>query len=105
MGEYGAADQRRKQSIMRTLHRVQEGICAGCGKPLPTPGQGGVKREDQLSLDHTVPRARGGVDRMGNMTCMHKLCNEMKMDDMPTGCECIWLLAVNSRTGIGPQTW
>lgn len=92
---------------MATLWRAQEGICAGCGKPLPPmeTAEGTVSRHDRLSIDHTVPRALGGPDRLGNMTCMHRLCNEMKTNDMPTGCEAIWLLAVNSRTGIGPQKW
>ena len=99
------ATKRRHYSLMLTLWRAQGGICAGCGKPLPPFGQAGVKRVDQLSIDHTVPRALGGVDRLGNMTCMHKLCNEMKTDDMPTGCEAIWLLAVNARIGMGPQKW
>lgn len=101
---HGEADKRRHRSLMDTLWRAQEGICAGCGKPLPGIGCA-APRDDRLSIDHTIPRARGGVDRLGNMTCMHKLCNEMKMDDMPTGCECVWLIAVNCRTGIGPQKW
>lgn len=97
---------RQSQALMRVLIKAQTGICTGCGKPLPDDmAQRGVKRDDRLSVDHTVPRAKGGRNGLGNLTIMHMLCNEMKGDDTPTGCELIWLLAVNCRIGVEPMRW
>lgn len=85
---------------------VQGNLCAGCGKPmLPRETPIWNKRYDHPSTDHTVPTSQGGRNGLGNVTAMHKLCNEMKGDDMPTGCELIWLLAVNIRLGVEPQKW
>jgi len=75
---------------------------------LPRSGptrRGDAKYRDLPSVDHTIPRAKGGANGLGKVTAMHKLCNEMKGDDMPTGCELIWLQAVNCRMGWDPQKW
>lgn len=63
------------------------------------------KHPDRPTIDHCIPRALGGADRLGNILAMHKACNETKSDDAPTGCELIWLLAVNCKAGWSPQIW
>lgn len=100
---------RRREAHLSTPHRLQrliaaqENLCAGCGKPMLT--QFRSHHPDRPTIDHAVPTALGGSNSLGNLIAMHKLCNETKGDDIPTGCELIWLLAVNARIGFGPQRW
>jgi len=89
---------------------AQENLCAGCGKPMMPRSdfpsrRGDAKYRDLPSIDHIIPRAKNGKNGAGNVVAMHMLCNQMKGDDMPTGCELIWLLAVNSRLGWEPHRW
>jgi 5-methylcytosine-specific restriction endonuclease McrA len=32
------------------------------------------------TLDHVIPRARGGKDDDGNLRCAHRICNSLKSD-------------------------
>lgn len=77
------------------LYSAQEGICAICGD-LIIP---------KASIDHVIPKAKGGVDKLGNLLATHYRCNNTKADNIPTGCQLVWLLAVNSRLGVYPQKW
>jgi 5-methylcytosine-specific restriction endonuclease McrA len=82
----------------RILHIAQSGICGSCGAVLDEiPAKG--------SLDHVVPRSLGGVDELGNLLLMHKICNAKKTNDAPTGCEMIFLLAVNAKLGVFPVAY
>lgn len=74
---------------------VQGDICPLCGLPIKGVG----------TLEHVIPRSAGGADRLGNFVCSHHRCNARKADRMPTGCELVWLLAVNARLGVEPQRW
>lgn len=95
---------RWRNSLLDRLVLVQDNLCAGCGKPMIRRGEPKWhKPYDRPSIDNTLPRAKGGKSGRGNVTAMHSLCNSMKGDDMPTGCELIWLMAVNSRLGVEPQ--
>lgn len=57
------------------------------------------------SLDHVIPRDLGGRDAWGNYLLAHGECNGAKSNDAPTGCEMVWLLAVNARLGVEPTRW
>lgn len=83
------------------LHTEQDGICSICGEVVNADPE----LDNGASLDHTIPRRRGGDDRVGNLTMAHKLCNHRKGHRAPTGCECVWLLAVNARLGVLPQVF
>lgn len=80
----------------RVLLRCQGGLCAGCGCKC---------RLSQASLDHVIPMMLGGLHALGNWLVMHPWCNRRKSGRMPTGCELIWLLAVNARLGVRPTGW
>lgn len=102
MSFYRKGSRWRNRTLDR-LVRVQENLCAGCGKPMVERSQPKwIRPYDRPSMDHTMPRAKGGKNGIGNITAMHSLCNSMKGDDMPTGCELIWLMAVNYRLGVKP---
>lgn len=63
----GTAAGRR---IREYLIKRQEGKCAYCG------------REDQrLSVDHIIPRAKGGSARIGNLAIVCVDCNSRKADN------------------------
>lgn len=79
------------------LRRMQGKICPICGATL--------EGASVTTLDHVIPKSRGGPDRLGNLFAAHYPCNQEKGNRMPTGCELIWLLAVNSRLGVEPQRW
>lgn len=82
------------------LSRHQGGLCAICGKEMD---DGTYLR--QSTLDHVIAKAIGGPDRLGNMVAAHRGCNNRKGSNPPTGCQLIWLLAVNNRLGVEPLRW
>ena len=85
------------RNLHRVLWRAQHRICAICGLP--------IRRASDTTTEHVVPRAAGGFWGLGNVVGAHGACNTAKADRMPTGCELIWLLAVNARLGVQPQGW
>ena len=52
-----------------TLFGVQEGICAGCKVLFPFRN---------FTIDHVVPRARGGTDHVDNLQLLCNACNSVK---------------------------
>lgn len=77
------------------LHSAQGGLCAICGTCLP-------RKPEECSLDHCIPLSLGGIDGIGNIVLTHGECNGEKTNDIPTGCELVWLLAVNARLCVAP---
>lgn len=112
---------------MRTvsrLWRIQDGLCAICGKPMPEQARQSKSR--CLSLDHVWPRNRkrcvglpaappsGGRHRHvlngrrvwpWQLVAAHGRCNHAKGNRPPTGCEIIWLMAVRARIAAEPTSW
>ncbi len=97
--------------VIAALWTVQGGVCSICGRevaPVYRPGRGSA-----ASRDHTFPRFREqtagrprppALGRWGGhlripITMAHAKCNSRKGARWPTGCEMIWLLAVNARLG------
>lgn len=89
---------------LERLIEAQEHLCGLCAKEIAKNWRqtGGALR---ASIDHVIPRSRRGPDRLGNWLASHVRCNSRKADRMPTGCELIWLLAVNARLGVKPVGW
>jgi 5-methylcytosine-specific restriction endonuclease McrA len=79
--------------IMLRILEIQRGVCVGCGRAISASDTSANMR---LSVDHVYPRSRGGVNA-GNRLAMHRLCNAQKGSRPPTGCELVWLAAVNAR--------
>ena len=53
----------------QTLFGVQEGICAGCKISFPFRN---------FTIDHIVPRVRGGTDHVDNLQLLCNACNSLK---------------------------
>lgn len=64
-------DKRKKK---RQLFRRQRGRCAICEQPFDV---------DALTIDHVVPRSKGGSHRMRNLQLLCRPCNEIKADSDP----------------------
>ena len=64
-----------KRFFKVTLYE-KSNICVWCKKPFSTL--------EEASLDHIVPRSRGGRTRLSNLQLMHGRCNGAKSDKMPT---------------------
>ncbi len=52
-----------------TLYGRQEGVCGDCGILFPFRN---------LTVDHVVPRAKGGSDHLDNLQLLCGACNSMK---------------------------
>lgn len=60
-----------KAEVIRELRTIQGNRCAICGEYL---------RPAEISLDHVVPKARGGRDSLDNFLLTHERCNQDKRD-------------------------
>ncbi len=58
----------------RNIYHRDANTCQYCGKRFPT---------SELSLDHVIPRSRGGGDTWENLVCACTACNARKADKMP----------------------
>lgn len=95
IGPRGYRDKDEVSAQRVRLYHAQGGRCAICGKPLPESIYEG-------SIDHVIPHALGGKDGYGNIVLAHRECNGEKTNDVPTGCEMVWLLMVNAKIGVTP---
>jgi 5-methylcytosine-specific restriction endonuclease McrA len=74
---------------------AQGKLCGICGQGLP-------HSSNDATLDHVIPMQLGGADALGNFILAHRACNSAKANDVPTGCEMVWLMAVNAKLGVLP---
>lgn len=70
---------------------AQSGRCFHCGEPI------GAKATD----DHLIPRAYGGADVAGNVVLVHRRCNQLKGDRLPTAQEVERLVEQRRRSRLG----
>lgn len=49
--------------------------CAICGQP--------IQKNQKLTLDHWVPKNKGGASDLTNLKPAHKICNSIKSNLMP----------------------
>lgn len=97
-----ARDRARvKRAVRRMLRRLQGEICPCCGMRLDPASS--HRHVMSPTLDHVIPLALGGWDGPGNLLAVHMRCNNRKANRKPTGCELIWLLAINNRLGVKPD--
>ena len=97
-------DMKRRRAALRMLMKAQGRRCAICGR-LFFPNLEEVEPHWLPSIDHVIPSSVGGPDRLGNFLAAHRLCNSQKGERIPTGCEIIWLLAMNCKLGVKPDRW
>jgi 5-methylcytosine-specific restriction endonuclease McrA len=66
---YDRLPQQRVKFNRRNLFARDENRCQYCGKRFPTT---------ELSIDHVVPKSRGGPTTWGNVVCACTSCNKRK---------------------------
>lgn len=79
----------------RALYTAQDGLCARCGLIMSQK----AKPPRRISVDHVVPKARGGLDLPGNLLLMHRKCNTEKGNRAPADAELALLEKVNATLG------
>lgn len=85
--------------LIERLVAAQGRICPTCDDWLEFDPEFDIAHPLRPSVDHVIPRSRGG-GHLGNQLAMHRECNCAKGNRLPTGCERIWLAAVNARLGL-----
>lgn len=68
-------NSRIKRYIKQQLYERQNGRCAYCGEK---------KRIRLMTIDHIVPLAHGGTDKIKNLQCTCKKCNYLKGEMIPS---------------------
>lgn len=58
------------------LFTTQKGRCCWCNLTMDRTGKGGRG----ITLDHIIPRAKGGTDEEGNLAAACRLCNAARGD-------------------------
>lgn len=61
--------KQKKLAIKQIILDKTGGICAKCGRPLPI---------EKTTIDHLIPKYRGGTDEISNLIPMCKRCNKQK---------------------------
>ena len=67
----------RKRDVKRRLWLEQARKCAACGNQVPTL--------DDVTLDHSLPKAMHGPNTLPNLSAMCAQCNGRKSADLPFG--------------------
>jgi 5-methylcytosine-specific restriction endonuclease McrA len=63
---------RTKRQKRLLLFRQQSGLCAICGEHMGLQNKHGDRA---ATLDHILPRSKGGTFRMTNLRAVHRVCN------------------------------
>lgn len=87
------------RSLVERIAEIQGGACLLCGTRLDLETAFPPHDDRRPSLDHVLPRSLGGVN-VGNRLAAHRKCNSDKSNRRPTGCELVWLAAVNARLAV-----
>jgi 5-methylcytosine-specific restriction endonuclease McrA len=82
-------------SVLHCL-REQGGLCWLCRKPL---------RRQDATVDHVIPKIRGGNNSRGNLVAAHAICNVKKGSRSPTRPKTeANLNALRALAGLDPMT-
>ncbi len=72
---------------MSMLRDYQGNRCYLCGALMAPAGDILAHDNFMPSIDHVIPRSKGGTNRLGNVALAHKGCNNYKADRKPFACE------------------
>ena len=65
------------------VYRRDRGVCQLCFERVDAPGRKESANPRRASLDHIVPRSRGGSHGMENLRLAHADCNEKRGSPRP----------------------
>lgn len=87
----GRRERQRMRKQREILHWAQKGHCAGCGRTMGWSGKGTPTQSDLYpTFDHFAPKSWGGRRIVANGLLKHQLCNNLRADRRPTGCDLVW---------------
>lgn len=89
--------RRLRAKLLRVLHRMQGGLCAGCGLPVNIDGDVPANSPLQPTFDHYDPAHLGGAQTVRNGLLKHRHCNGRRGAQLPNGCDMIWYWSVRAR--------
>lgn len=75
---------------MSLLNDYQGQRCYLCGSVMAPQSDFTAPDVFMQSIDHVLPRSKGGTNRLGNVALAHKGCNNHKADRLPTACEALF---------------
>lgn len=77
----------RSRSMRQMAWQKCEGICFLCGLSMLPEAENGHPLG--YTLEHIIPKAKGGTNDLDNLTGSHQYCNNYKqdslMDELPSG--------------------
>jgi 5-methylcytosine-specific restriction endonuclease McrA len=76
----GTKGQRR---LIRKALLVRDGNrCCWCHEPMKIPSEAGDQYDpDFASIEHIIPRSRGGTDDWDNLALAHLRCNQRRNEE------------------------
>jgi 5-methylcytosine-specific restriction endonuclease McrA len=87
----------RETRLIERMAAIQLYRCILCGRDIDFEAH--PNADAAPSFDHVVPKTRGGGN-VGNRLAAHRRCNTEKSNDLPNGCEILWLAVVNAKLGV-----
>jgi 5-methylcytosine-specific restriction endonuclease McrA len=73
------------EPIIRTIvYRKHKYICTSCGVKCIHPNKDNYNQSNAATLDHIIPKSKGGSHTYDNVTLLCRSCNTMKSDKILT---------------------
>lgn len=73
------------EPISRTIvYRKHNYVCTSCGVKCVHPNKDNYNQSNAATLDHIIPKSRGGSHTYDNVTLLCRSCNSIKRDTMLT---------------------
>lgn len=76
----GVMKIRKRKYRQRQVYKKSGGKCVYCGKQLKIKTNG---LDEKMTIDHWIPKSRGGGGDLENLVCACDKCNSAKGDLMP----------------------
>lgn len=76
----GVMKIRKRKYRQRQVYKKCGGKCVYCGKSLKIKTN---RLEEKMTIDHWIPKSRGGDGNIENLVCACNRCNSKKGDQMP----------------------
>jgi 5-methylcytosine-specific restriction endonuclease McrA len=80
---YVSVPQRRAKWSRRAILNRDRYTCVYCGAELGDKRHGKALTRTCFTIDHLIPRSRGGANTWGNTACACRWCNHRKADRTP----------------------
>ena len=73
-------DIHNRRTLAIYLSEKQQSICGLCGQKISMKREHSYKK----SIDHIIPKSKGGRWETDNLQLVHTICNQRKSNNLPT---------------------